>query len=70
MEGTGKGFDTELFYKIDKIAEISVIASGGFGKPSHLSALKKSSNIDAIALAYALHYNKCTIEEVRKEALK
>ncbi len=70
MEGTGKGFDTELFYKIDKIAEIPVIASGGFGKPSHLSALKKSSNIDAIALAYALHYNKCTIEEVRKEALK
>ncbi len=70
MEGTGKGFDYNLYSTVTRSTNIPVIASGGFGKPSDLSKLNSCSKIDAIAIAYAFHYNKCNILDVRNEALK
>lgn len=70
MEGTRKGFDYELFSQVSKSIKIPIIASGGFGKPSDLSKLNKISKVDAIAVAYALHYNTCSLSEIRSEALR
>ncbi len=70
MEGTRKGFDYDLYLNASKSISIPIIASGGFGKPSDLTRLNQNSNIDAIAVAYALHYNFCTLSDIRKEASK
>ncbi len=70
MEGTRKGFDYDLFSKVSKSIKIPIIASGGFGKPSDMSKLNKVSEIDAIAVAYALHYNSCSLSDIRNEAIR
>jgi imidazole glycerol-phosphate synthase subunit HisF len=69
-EGTNKGFDCELFSNISKSINIPIIASGGFGKPSDMTNLNDISKVDAIAVAYALHYKKFSIMDIRKEAVK
>ena len=70
MEGTRKGFDFDLFASVSNSIKIPIIASGGFGKPSDITKLNKVSEVDAVAVAYALHYNNCSISDIRKEALK
>jgi cyclase len=66
-EGTRKGFDNELVRAISTAVNIPVIASGGFGQQSHLHDVHVAG-ADAIAFADALHYNKYTIQDLRKMA--
>ena len=66
-EGTRKGFDTELVKVISSSVTVPVIASGGFGKPSHLAEVD-SAGADAIAFADALHYDRYTFSEIRNMA--
>lgn len=64
QEGTRKGFDNELMRVISNAVSVPVIASGGYGAPSHLSAVV-ASGADAVAFADALHYTRTTIPELR-----
>ena len=64
-EGLENGLDLELYEEASKTTNIPIIASGGFGKLEHLKDLNNSANIDALAISSALHYNKCSIKDVK-----
>ncbi len=70
MEGTKKGFDFKLVELVSNNVNVPVIASGGFGKPEHLISLSKTSSVSAVAIADAFHFNRCSIKELKKKALK
>ena len=67
QEGTRKGFDNELINRVSSLVEVPVIASGGFGKNSHLQDVVQAG-ADAIAFADALHFAKYTFSDLRKVA--
>jgi cyclase len=66
-EGTRKGFDAELTKAVASAVSVPVIASGGYGEPSHLAEVV-SVGADAVAIADALHYNRTTISQLRDAA--
>jgi cyclase len=65
-EGTGKGFDIDLYTKIAQAVSIPVIAHGGAGSVDHVTELARSGHIDAICLASVLHYD--TIQHLTMSA--
>ncbi len=67
QEGTRKGFDVDLIKYISNIVKLPLIISGGFGKIGDLSILSQVSEIDAIAIADGLHYNRFDINEIKIE---
>jgi len=69
-EGTRKGFDIDLVSAITDVINIPVIASGGMGSPEDLIDIVKKGNVNAVAMADILHYNRATIEDVREIAQK
>ncbi len=64
-DGISNGFDVELYESVCDKINIPIIACGGFGKLSHIEDLKRHSEIDAIAISKALHYEKITIKEIK-----
>ena len=67
-EGTRKGFEIDLIAAVSTTVSIPVIASGGMGNVQHLVDAVKTGRADAVAMADILHYNRMTIQEIRKEA--
>jgi len=67
-EGTRKGFEIDLIAAVSTTVSIPVIASGGMGNVQHLVDAVKTGKADAVAMADILHYNRMTIQEIRKEA--
>jgi imidazole glycerol-phosphate synthase subunit HisF len=70
QEGTREGFDCELVHAVSSSVPIPVIASGGMGTVEHMLDVIIKGNADAIAVAYALHYNRIVLAEMRAAALK
>ena len=66
QEGTRKGFDIALVKAVTGCLSIPVIASGGFGVPSHLIDVVREGGADAVAIADALHYSRYSLPELRK----
>jgi cyclase len=66
-EGTRKGFDCNLVQAISNSVDVPVIASGGYGHPSHLGDVV-DAGADAVAIADALHYKRITMFDFRKAA--
>ena len=66
MEGTKKGFDTELVDRISDLVSIPVIASGGAGKVAHIANLADKTRVGAVAVASMLHYNMAEITEIKQ----
>ena len=66
QEGTEKGFDINLIKSVSKICSVPLIISGGMGKNQDLINVMNSSNIDAVAVASILHYEKTTIKKMKK----
>ncbi len=69
-EGTGKGFDYNLLEMVTNSVNIPIIASGGMGSLSHFKQLCNNINIDAIAMANIIHYNKFSISEIKNFAVR
>lgn len=67
-EGTRKGFDVELTKAVAEAVPVPVTASGGMGKPEHLVEVVRDGAADAVAIADVLHYNRCTLDEIRSVA--
>ncbi len=63
-EGTRSGFDTKLIKKASEICSIPLIISGGFGVKEHLDSVLKSQ-VDAVAVADSIHYNRHSIAEIK-----
>ena len=66
QEGTAKGFDCELVRNISSQVPVPVIASGGMGNPQHLVEVVRTGKADAVAMAHVLHYDKCSLTELRR----
>lgn len=70
LEGTKKGFDTELIKSVSDVVPIPVIACGGMGKPQDFTDAVMNGHADAVAVASVLHYNKYSISEIKERAYK
>ena len=56
-EGTGKGFDIELYEKASKICSIPLLAHGGAKKPDDVYEVFTKTDIDGAVIASAFHFN-------------
>jgi cyclase len=65
-DGTENGYDIELTRAICKAATIPVIASGGCGNPRHMRDVFEKANVDAALAASIFHYEKTTVDKVKK----
>ena len=68
-EGTRKGFEVPLIRAVTQEVSVPVIASGGMGKPEDMLDAVFKGNADAIAMADILHYDRATIDDIRKVAI-
>lgn len=69
-EGTQKGFDIELVKTLSDTVPIPVIACGGMGSIEDFSEVVLEGHADAVALASVLHYEKCSIAQIKEAALQ
>jgi cyclase len=65
-DGTENGYDIELVDAICKSVNIPVIASGGCGSPLHMFQVFKDTDVDAALAASIFHYDKSTVDKVKK----
>ena len=65
-DGTEYGYDIELTKAICEAVRIPVIASGGCGKPEHMSCVFKRTDVDAASAASIFHYDKYSVYKVKK----
>ena len=59
------GYDVELVHAVSLAVNIPIIASGGMGKPEHLSTVIKDGGASAVAVAHVLHYGDYSISELK-----
>lgn len=64
MDGTRKGFDTDLIKAVAPHLNIPLTVGGGCGSIQDVKEALKAG-ADAIAVASVLHYNQLTIKEIR-----
>ncbi|MBS7636898.1 imidazole glycerol phosphate synthase subunit HisF [Candidatus Bathyarchaeota archaeon] len=65
-DGTEKGFDLELTRSVSENVNIPVIASGGAGCPEHFLEVLSIGKADAALAASIFHYNKYTIQFIKR----
>jgi cyclase len=65
QEGTQRGFDVELSAMVEAAVHIPVVVSGGAGKLQHLQELADRTDIQGVAIASLLHYDKATVAELK-----
>ena len=53
-----------MIKKASEICSIPLIISGGFGVKEHLDSVLKSQ-VDAVAVADSIHYNRHSIAEIK-----
>jgi|TARA_B100001142_G_C14338767_1_gene656962 cyclase len=56
-EGTGKGFDINLYEKASKISNIPLLAHGGAKKYDDVYEVFSKANVDGVIIASAFHFN-------------
>lgn len=64
-DGVQRGMDVELIKAIVDVTDRPVIACGGVGGAQHVLQSKQQANPSAIAVASVLHYNKCSLPEIK-----
>lgn len=65
QDGTEKGFDIELMKRAAKGSKVPVIASGGMGTAAHTTDLLGCTEVDAVAVARSLHYERLSLPKLR-----
>ncbi len=64
-DGTKKGYELNLTSLIAENVLIPVIASGGAGKPKHLSDVLTKGKADAALIASMVHYGTYSVSEIK-----
>lgn len=64
-DGTNAGYELTLTGLISRAIHIPVIASGGAGKPEHLSDVFLKADADAALIASMVHYGWYTIPQIK-----
>ncbi len=67
MEGTKKGYDSELISLVTSNINVPVIASGGYGELNDIITAS-DAGADGIAVADGLHYERTSINLIREFA--
>lgn len=67
QEGTGLGFDIELYKAVSSSVPVPVIASGGMGSIQDLVEVIRRGDADAVAMAHILHVDKMSLERIKAE---
>jgi cyclase len=65
-DGTCAGYDLEITAAVSAAVRIPVVASGGAGKPEHLSDAILKGKADAALAASIFHFGHFTIEETKR----
>ena len=65
-DGTENGYDIELTKAICKAVSVPVIASGGCGSAKHMQEVFEKADVDAALAASIFHYEKSTVDKVKK----
>lgn len=65
QEGTQRGFDIELCAAVESAVRIPVVASGGAGTLLHLKELAARTDLQGVAIASILHYDKLTVNQLK-----
>ena len=65
-DGKQKGFDIELAKVVIPSVDIPVVVSSGAGSLEDIKTLIEEANPSGIAIASLLHYDKVTIQEIKK----
>ena len=65
-DGTKDGFDIALTRAVSDAVDVPVIASGGVGNLSHLSAGVLEGGADAVLAASIFHFGEYTVSEAKK----
>lgn len=65
-DGTKKGYDLEITSIISKKVNIPVIASGGAGSLKDIYKVLSTGKADSALIASLFHYNKYSIQQVKK----
>ena len=68
-EGTRKGFDLDLLKEASSICTVPLIASGGMGIDQDLVDAVSIGGVGAVAMADILHYQRCSLKQIRAFAL-
>lgn len=69
-DGTGRGMDLDLLGRAAEASSVPVIASGGVRTMAHIVDAFRLSDISAVALASALHYEWLDLQLVKSELSK
>lgn len=64
-DGTRSGFHIDLIERVRDAVSLPLIVSGGCGTPDHLGDVLNRADVDGIAVASVLHYNKYSIRELK-----
>lgn len=64
-DGTKRGYELDLLLAIASFAPVPVIAYGGGGTLQSFLDAVVSARVDGISMASALHYNECTISDIK-----
>jgi cyclase len=65
-DGRCKGFDIELASKIVNSVNIPVVVSSGAGSLEDIKVLVEEVNPSGVAIASLLHYDRVTIQDIKK----
>jgi cyclase len=65
-DGTENGYDIELTKAVCQAVRIPVIASGGCGQPKHMLTIFEKADVDAALAASIFHYDKFSLDKVKK----
>jgi cyclase len=65
-DGTKDGYDLKLTQLISDAVNVPVIASGGAGKPEHLSSAVKQGGASAVLIASIVHYGEYSIPDLKR----
>src|SRR6056297_405183 len=65
-DGTCDGYDLEITAAVSEAVSIPVVASGGAGKPEHLTDAILRGKADAALAANIFHFGHFTIEETKR----
>ena len=64
-DGRQRGFDLELSKKVVESINIPVVIASGAGKLEDIKELIEYAKPSGVAIASLLHYNKCTIKDIK-----
>ena len=66
-DGIENGFDEDLLHILkDKEINCPKVLSGGLSTIDHIYKILENSNVDGISLTTSLHFNKITIQDIKK----